>query len=156
MRWLNAVWGVCALVWVSAFPAAAQPPQSDEQILIQLERDWEAAVRRNDTAFVDGILAEEYIATYDDGTRADRATELGLVAAFNQRIDSSRLDEFTIQMHGETALVWFTLHLRGPVQGRPTDVVLRYLDVWVKRDGRWLCVASQSTRVSALSGPVPE
>jgi len=44
--------------------------------------------------------------------------------------------------------VWFTLHLLGPVNGKPTPISYRYVDVWVNRNGVWKCVASQSTRIS--------
>jgi hypothetical protein len=45
--------------------------------------------------------------------------------------------------------VWFTQILVGPVNGKPTEVRYRYVDVWVNRGGRWLAVASQSTRLNA-------
>jgi hypothetical protein len=66
----------------------------------------------------------------------------------SQQVDSSRLDEFIIKIFGNTAVVWFTQHLVGPVKGKPTEVTYRYVDVWVNRSGRWLAVASQSTRVN--------
>ena len=46
--------------------------RSDQEILVQLERDWDAAFRRRDVKFIDSILAEEFVATYGDGTRGDR------------------------------------------------------------------------------------
>ena len=115
---------------------------------MQLERDWDAAFHRHDAAFIEGILADEFVATYDDGSRADKARELALAVDFNQQIDSSNLDEFIIKIYGDTAVVWFTLHLSGPSQGRQVQLTLRYVDVWVLRDGRWKCVASQSTKVA--------
>jgi len=126
-------------------PALAQDAVATE--LIQLERDWDAAFLKNDTAFVDGVLASEFIATYPDGTSGDRAKELANAAAFNQQIDSSTLDEFTVQVHGQTAVVWFTRRLVGPSKGQRLEVAYRYLDVFVRREGRWQCVASQSIRL---------
>jgi hypothetical protein len=38
--------------------------------------------------------------------------------------------------------------MTGPVQGKPTQIVVRYMDVFVMRDGKWLCVGSQSTKVT--------
>jgi ketosteroid isomerase-like protein len=118
-----------------------------EQQLIQLERDWDTAFLHNDTAFVDRVLAAEFIGTYGDGMRGDRAQELANVAAFNQQIDSSTLDEFTVQVHGQTAVVWFRRRLVGPSKGQTHTVTHRYLDVFVMRDGRWQCVATQSVRL---------
>ena len=125
--------------------ALAQDAAATE--LIQLERDWDAAFLKNDTAFVDGVLATEFIATYPDGTSGDRTKELANAAAFNQQIDSSTLDEFTVQVHGQTAVVWFTRRLVGPSKGQRLEVAYRYLDVFVRRGGRWQCVASQSIRL---------
>jgi len=129
--------------------AGAQRVQSDQDILMQLERDWDAAFHRHDVAFIETILADEFIATYDNGVRADKARELELAADHNQQIDSSSLDGFIVKTYRDTAVVWFTLHLTGTSQGRPLNMTLRYTDVWVFRDARWQCVASQSTRLSA-------
>ena len=141
---------VCLLVTASALTAAAAEPQrvrSDQDVLMQLERDWDAAFHRHDVAFIEQILADEFIATYDNGVRADKARELALAADRSQQIESSSLDEFIVKSYRDTAVVWFTLHLAGTSQGRPLELTLRYTDVWVFRDGRWQCVASQSTRL---------
>lgn len=121
---------------------------SDQETLIQLERDWVAALQRNDVKFIESILAEEFVATYGDGARGDKKRELQLVADFNQQVDKWTVDEFSVKVFRDTAVVWFTQRLVGPVQGKPTEIVSRYMDVFVMRDGKWLCVASQSTRVT--------
>jgi hypothetical protein len=56
--------------------------------------------------------------------------------------------EFTVKVYRDTAVVWFTQRMTGPVQGKPVEITTRYMDVFVMRDGRWQCVGSQSTRVS--------
>lgn len=135
---------------VAAAPVhAGQAVRSAQEILVQLERDWVAALQRNDVKFVDSVLAEEFVATYGDGSRGDRKRELQLVADFNQQVDKWTVDEFIVKVFRDTAVVWFTQRMVGPVQGKPTEIVTRYMDVFVMRDGRWQCVASQSTRVTA-------
>jgi len=140
---------VLAIVLFMAGPGGAQDRrgQSDQQILIDLEKQWDAAFLKNDVAFVDGVLAQEFVAIYDDGSRGDRVRELKLVEEFNQQIDSSTLDDFLIKIYGDTAVVGFTRTLVGPSKGQRLEYVMRYLDVFVMRDGRWQCVVSQSTRV---------
>src|SRR5215510_8994042 len=134
---------------VSASAGQSKPVQSDQQILIKLERDWDAAFHRKDVAFIDTVLAEEFVSTYGDGTRGDRARELKQAAEFNQQVDSSTLDEFIVKVYGDTAVVWFTQHMVGPSKGQRLELTYRYIDVFVMRDGRWQCVASQSTKVTA-------
>jgi ketosteroid isomerase-like protein len=134
---------------ISAFGAQSKPVLSDQQVLITLERDWDAAFHRKDVAFIDSVLAQEFVSTYGDGSRGDRAKELKLASEFNQQVDSSTLDEFVVKVFGDTAVVWFTQHMVGPSKGQRLELTYRYIDVFVMRDGRWQCVASQSTKVTA-------
>jgi len=149
MTWHSTLLCLLALIPVTVSGARAQSVKSDQQLLIEMERAWDAAFERQDAKFIATLLADEFIATYGDGTRGDRAKELSLATDFNQQVDSRRLDEFIVKTYGNTAVVWFTQHLVGPVKGRPVEVTYRYVDVWVNRDGRWLCVASQSTKMTA-------
>jgi ketosteroid isomerase-like protein len=145
------VWLLFVMAFLGTVPASAvqdQPVRSDQQILTQLEHDWNEAFARKDVRFIETLLADEFLATYPDGDRGDKAKELMLAAEFNQQIDSSTLDDFIIKVYGDTAIVWFTRHLVGPSQGRRLEVTYRYVDVFVQRDARWQCVASQSTKVT--------
>jgi hypothetical protein len=144
MMWRSIVLLVCGLL--CAAPAAAQGVKSDQQTLIDLERRWNMAFHTGDVKFIESILDDDFIATYEDGVRADKKKELAQAASFNQQIDASSMDDFTIRIYGNTAVVWFTLRIIGPIQGKPVELTLRYTDVWVLRDGKWKCVSSQSTR----------
>ncbi len=133
-------------------PLCAQQPrraQSDQEILIKLERDWDYAFHHRDVKFIENVLATEFVATYAEGQRADRAKELENAATFNQQIDSSTLDDFIIHVYGDTAVVLFTQTMTGPSKGKTLTLTFRYMDVFVLREGRWQCVASQSTRVTS-------
>ena len=141
----------CVLAGACAVTVAASqrpPVESDQQVLIALEQGWNDAFYRKDVAFIEHILADEFMATYDDGTRGDRAKELALVSAFNQQVESAVQDEFTVRVYRDTAVVSFTLRLVGVKQGQRSELALRYTDVWVIRDGRWQCVSTHSTRVN--------
>ena len=74
---LVAAWAVIPSAWQSP------PVNPDQQILIELEQSWNEAFYRKDIAFIENILADEFIATYDEGSRGDKARELALVAEFN-------------------------------------------------------------------------
>lgn len=143
---------VVASVFAATAPVHAQRAQSDQDVLIELERTWNAAVYDKDLEFIDSILADDYTATYEDGDVGDRAKELKLVAEFNQQVESAIQDDFSVRVYQDAAVVRFTLHLIGIKQGQRTALDLRYSDVWIVRDGRWRCVSSQSTRVEARQG----
>jgi ketosteroid isomerase-like protein len=140
-----------ALCAATTIPAAQQrrpPVRSDQEILIQMETDWDGAFERRDAKLIETFLADEFIATYSDGKRGNKATELKLATENNQQIDERELSDFIVKIYGQTAVVWFTQTLTGPVQGKPRTITYQYVDVWVLRDGRWQCVSSQSTRVA--------
>src|SRR5438270_4952854 len=140
---------IVLLFCASAAGAQSAPVKSDQDILIELEHNWDAAFHRHDAAFIDKILADEFIVTYDNGVRADRTIELELARTLNENIESSTMDEFIVKEFGNTAVVWFTLHLVGPVKGQRMQNDYRFTDVFVLRDGRWQCVSSQSTRIDS-------
>jgi ketosteroid isomerase-like protein len=139
-----------AVVCSVTLAGAQRPPAlSDQQILIKLERQWNDAFYKKDVAFIASILAPEFVATYDDGSRGDKAKELALASEFNQQILSATQDDFTVKIFQETAVVWFTLRVVGIKQGQKAELTLRYTDVWLMRDGKWQCVSTHSTRVAA-------
>ena len=77
MRWREPLF--CVLMIASAVAASGsqdRPVRSDQQILIELERGWNAAFYRKDVSFIENILADEFVATYEDGSRGDKAKEL--------------------------------------------------------------------------------
>ena len=152
MRWLRYVLCcVLAVAWtVVASPSHSQPIKSDQQILIELERGWNEAFYRKDVTFIEDLLADEFMATYDDGSRGDKARELALTAEFNQQVESAIQDDFTVRVYRDTAVVWFTLRLVGIRQGQRAEMTFRYTDVWVLRDGRWQCVSTHSTKVNPI------
>ena len=128
--------------------AAAQPVKSDQEVLVELEKSWNEAFYRKDLKYIESILSDEFMSTYEDGSRADKKKELALTEAFDQAVQSAVQDDFRVRVFGETAVVWFTLHLVGLKQGKPSELTLSYTDVWVLRDGNWRCVSAHSTRVT--------
>jgi ketosteroid isomerase-like protein len=148
--------GIAVAVCTVTTSASQNPAdRPEEQVLVELERDWNEAFYEKDVTVIERLLADEFIATYDDGNRGDKARELALAANFNQRVESAVQDEFTVKLYGETAVVWFTLRVVGFKEGLRTGVTLRFTDVWVKRDGRWQCVSSQGTSVAPEIIPPP-
>lgn len=145
---LLSVIACAALVASPAQVAGAQPVKSDQEVIIELEKSWNEAFYSKDVKFIASILADEYVATFEDGSRADKAKELALTASFDQAVESAVQDDFTVKIFGNTAVVWFTLRLVGIKQGQRSTLTLNYTDVWVLRDGAWKCVSAHSTRVS--------
>jgi len=72
MKWRHSLFCVLAAAWaVTASGSQDRPVRSDQQILVELEQGWNAAFYGKDIRFIENILADEFIATYDDGSRGE-------------------------------------------------------------------------------------
>src|SRR2546423_11104200 len=131
MTWRIAVFCLLAAAFTSSVSGQTPPVRSEQDILIQLEQDWDEAFHRNDATFIEPILADEFMVTYGDGSRGDKAKELEIAKVFQQAIESSTLDEFTVKIYKDTAVVWFTQHLVGTSQGQKLALTFHYIDVFV-------------------------
>jgi ketosteroid isomerase-like protein len=156
---VGVMWAVAA-TWApparagQEFKGQAPPPQQftpEEQELVDLEHAWDKAFVAKDIRFIERVLADEFVATYGDGSRGDKAAEMAQTLDFDQQVNSSVLEGFRVRLYGDAALVWFSRTMSGPKSGKVISVTYRFVDVFVKRAGRWQCVSSQSTRVT----PVP-
>ena len=85
----------------SASRVASQPVKSDQEIIVALEKSWNEAFYRKDVKLIESILADEFMSTYEDGSRADKKKELALAATFDQQVVYAVQDNFTVKVFGE-------------------------------------------------------
>ena len=141
--WLILLIAFCPEVLVTASPAAA----SIEEDLIAIEHRWNDAFLRKDAAVLGEILADDFIIVYGNGERGNKRGEIAGLNSSEETIDTSTLSDFEVRVYGETAVVFSTVSAKGIRHGKPLDARFRYMNVYVRRDGKWWCVASQNTRV---------
>jgi len=102
------------LLWSTGTAAQSRPAPSDQEILVQLERDWDRAFWAKDITFIRNVIADEFMTTYDDGSRGDKAKEIELAEQFSQKVESSTLDDFTVKVG--------VPNLYGLVQGEANSI----------------------------------
>ena len=115
--------------------------------LIALEREMSTAFLDKNEARLSAMLGNDYIVTYGDGSVGDKKAELGVLADTTETITASALDAFTIHDYGTFAVVNFRVTASGVRKGKPLHAQFRYTDVFVRRGGRWECIASQNTAI---------
>jgi len=133
-----------ALLGFTALPAfAATCPQQtkDAYALVLLEQTWARALETHDADAVGCILAEEFQDADPSGKLHDRAETLAQVA--HRRPGKNILSELDPHLIGESG------YIRGlatlvDAQGN-TIARVRFTDIYVYRDHRWLAVAGQET-----------
>lgn len=117
-----------------------------EEELTALEDQRREAVRVKDFATLGRIYAPEFTAVAGNGELIDRTA---LFRLFEQGGSALRFetDEIRIQQHGDTAV--FFGRLTGKAPTGETATVSRFSHVFIRREGRWVCVAGQSTPVAS-------
>lgn len=130
-------------------PARGQAvPDTTARHLIALEEMWNDAILRNDRAVAGAFMADEWTEITSDGSVLTKAEDLDeLVGGYHAT--SLLLSDFEVQVFGEVALVSGISEEISSYRGRDTSGRYRWMDVWVRRGRRWVCVKSTVARISA-------
>jgi ketosteroid isomerase-like protein len=118
-----------------------------EQALMALEQEWAGAVKHQDAGTIDRIQAEEFVFTDPAGRTWTKTRALDSIKAGDLVIDSFELSDVLVNIYRNTAVVTFAITWNGAFRGTDISGPQRMTDVFVKRSGRWQCVASQATRI---------
>lgn len=134
-------------VAVQAQTLAQTQTGSEEKELIKLEKGWNDSYIKHDWTFLDRILADDYIGTQSDGSVLSKAQEIADLKANESVITSIASDDFKVRVYGDAAVVTFRLITKEQTKGKDTSGQFRVTDTWIKRDGRWQCVADHLSRI---------
>ena len=99
---------VALVVLIPAFSAQAQSsaqPKSEsaEQELIKLETDWTDAMVKADVAFLDRILADDYLFTDPNGVVSTKAQMLAEYKSRGRVMSSAVTDNLKVRVYGDAA-----------------------------------------------------
>jgi ketosteroid isomerase-like protein len=136
-----------ATLVLTQFAGAADSPSKEQQALMQSERDWATAWKAKDSKAVAASEADEYVFTNFDGTVTDKATDMADLKSGTLAL-IWEVDDMKAMVFGDTGVVVGRQTQKGTQEGNDISGVMRFTDTWVRRDGRWQCVASQITRIA--------
>jgi RNA polymerase sigma factor (sigma-70 family) len=118
--------------------------RGDELDVLMLDRAWVDAIPRRDVAMVNRILADDFEGIDTTGKPFTKATYLPDLRDGAFGVQPIELDEIKTRLFGETAVVTSRIKIAGhPTRGRMTNV-------YVKRQGRWQCVASHASGIDGF------
>jgi ketosteroid isomerase-like protein len=142
--------GLVVLALGVAVPAQTQTG-SIEQDLINLEKEWSKAVVKRDAASIDmlrnRLMADEFI-FMNDGSVFTKAQYFEIVNSIQDEIVSFEMDEWKVLVYGNAAVVMGRGAMKMRSAGKETASQWRFTDTWIKRDGRWQCVAAHNSTIA--------
>jgi ketosteroid isomerase-like protein len=139
------------------FSSARYENLMTEQTLINIEKSWNAALVSNDLAAVSRIVADDWVGIDFKGAMTSKEETLAQLKSGESRNEYVELGDVNVRVYGDTAVVTGTDTEKSVYQGQNTNGRYAFTDVFVKKDGRWQAVASQSTRIvpTWLDMPIP-
>ena len=137
---------VVGLVFGGVILAQTQT-QSVEQELIKLENEWADAWVKSDVAFFDRIMADDYTWTSPWGDVSTKADNFALVKSGEDVITSWVLADMKVRVYGDAAVVTGCSTIKETYKGEDVSGQERWTHTWVKRAGRWQCVAGHSSEI---------
>jgi hypothetical protein len=140
---------------VLAFGAQAQTPaqketESVEQELMKLEKEWLEAAFKYGTESIeklDRMIADEFIITFD-GSIFTKAQIFEFIKSREEELLSYVMDEWQVRVYGDAAVVMARNTIKTRLAGKETTDQNRFTDTWIKRDGRWQCVAAHNSTIA--------
>ena len=98
-------------------------------------------------AFLDKTLGKDWILNAD-GQVSSKKQSLADIKGKALKFESMALSDMRAIVIGEMAIVSGADTEKSSYRGKDTSGKYRWTDTFVKRDGRWQCVVTYSTRVS--------
>jgi len=155
MRWvppfLAGGWFLALLVMLSVRNTNASAADT-QKIIADLDTQYQAAVKKNDAATMDRLLADDFILVTSSGktyTKSDLLNEArsGRVVYEHQE-DTAQ----TVRVWGDTAVITAKLWEKGTDNGKPFDHTVWFSDTYVRTPAGWRYVFGQSS----LQCPKPQ
>ena len=119
----------------------------DKKIVAELDTQYQLAVKTNDAATMDRILADDFVLVTGQGktfTKADllaQARSGKIVYEHQEEEDTSQ----TVRVWGDTAVVTALLWLKGTDGGKPFDYKLWFSDTYVRTPTGWRYAFGQAS-----------
>jgi ketosteroid isomerase-like protein len=138
-----------ASLGVSVAQAQASPGKGPAaaEALKQAEHDWVDAAKAGDTDKLGQILADDWVGLGYDGKKATKQSMLADLKSGTQKLESFEFGPLDVKVLGNVGVVQGSDTEKSSVGGKDTSGHWVWMDVFEKRDGKWVAVRSQSARV---------
>lgn len=136
-----------AFVCVASLLAMGQDDSSVQSKVIALEKAWNQAYKAGDTKALDGILDDQIVLINDDGSVQTKAEFLKTVKKSDSQEQQVAPESMSVHVFGNAAIATGVFRAKGVEAGKPYVRRERFVDTWVSKGGKWVCVATNATPV---------
>ena len=142
---MAAILALFAIVKSATRNAAAASNEKEEILKVDEERNQ--ALQKGDVTTLDRIYSDDLVYANATGALLTKAQHLADLKGRALNFKSFQHDDVQVTVHGDTGILTgistSAVEFHGTVSSSPR----RFLNVFVKKDGRWLCAAHFETPV---------
>jgi ketosteroid isomerase-like protein len=145
MKFHRIVPGLLATGWLAASLLQGQTADDAAKEVATLDARYQAAVKNNDAATMNLILADDFVLVTGRGktfTKADLLKEARDKTTIYEKQDEL---EQHVRVWGDTAVVTALLWIKGTSEGKPIERKLWFSDTYVKTKNGWRYVLGQAS-----------
>ena len=143
----NLILMISALSFGTATNDLNASPEEDAKTVASLDTKYQAAVKSNDAATMDQILADDFVLVTGRGKVSSKADLIE--SARKKEVTYERQDEEPgtqkVRVWGNTAVVTALLWIKAVQAGKPVDYKLWFSDTYVRTPSGWRYVFGQAS-----------
>ena len=122
---------------------------ADEATLKKIEQELTDTIVKSDTSAFEKYLASDYLGIGPDGVTQNKSELLADIKSGTLKLESSNLSDMKVQVaDADMAVVVYRSDDKGTYKGKDITGQYRWLDVFVKRDGKWQIAIDQGTQIA--------
>ncbi len=122
-------------------------PQSSPSLVeefTKLEESWNAATFNKDAKALDLLLANEYSYSDEMVDWKNKQEAIADITSGNYKYESkATLSDLSVNLYDNVAIVKGKNTFKGSYKGKNISGTLKFVDIFVWRDGRWQCVSTK-------------
>jgi len=123
----------------------AQLGTDDKAVVTALDTEYQAAVKANDVATMDRLLADDFVLRTGSGKSYSKADLLNEARSGDYVYEHQEDTEQSVHVWGDTAVVTAKLWEKGTNKGKPFDYTVWFSDTYVRTPTGWRYVFGQSS-----------
>ena len=127
--------------------ATATATPGDRDIVAELDRTYQAAVKHNDAETMERILHPNFVLVLGGGQRVSRAELMDEVRqkTIQYELQDEEDGSKTVLVAGDTAIVTAKLLLKGVARGEKFERILWFSDTYVRTPKGWRYLFGQAS-----------
>jgi ketosteroid isomerase-like protein len=122
---------------------------SEEEKVLEFERQWCAAYSHGDTAFLKKFVVDDFTLTNSKGQISTKADDLKEIANGTVKYEIFENREMKARIYGDTAVVTGWTKVKGTVEGKPYETDVAFTDTLTRINGEWHGVAGHVSKPPA-------